>query len=185
MNHSVRLTPEDLQSLFQYAHTLCQHRDDAYDLVQSSVERYLKECQSGAKVRKPLAYIRTLIRNRFIDQFRHHQRWPSQPYEETSDYDISPLDIESLHINQQALAQVWKTLSPQDRDILYHWAILGYSTDEACAHLGMARGSFLSRIHRLRKQCKTLDHAHPDATASNEQQTPMTSNRQHQEDNQS
>ena len=49
-------------------------------------------------------------------------------------------------------------LAPLDRDILYHWAVLGYSTDETCAQLDLPRGTLLSRIHRLRK---TLQQQHP------------------------
>jgi RNA polymerase sigma-70 factor (ECF subfamily) len=157
----------DLNDLFQYAFTLCRHRQDAYDLLQSGVEKYLIEVKRGGKtIDNPPGFVRTVIRHRYIDQYRRDQRWPSDSFEESASYDISPVDLEQACIDEQHLHRIWDSLSPIDRDILYHWAVLGYSTDEACAELGMARGTFLSRIHRLRKNLQ-IDQ-HPRATGEAE-----------------
>ncbi len=163
---NIRLTETRLNELYRYAMVLCQHRDDAADLLQAAVEVYLKEIKAGQSVLNPDAYLRTLIRHRFIDTYRKQQRWQEDSYEEQATYDISPIDLEQLCINQQQLNSVWKTLAPEDRDILYHWAVLGYSTDEACALLGIPRGTFLSRIHRLRKQCRNLFDAEQSSLPS-------------------
>lgn len=154
--HTLRLNKENLQSLYQYAMVLSQQPANAQDLLQTAVEIYLLEVKRGKTFHNHLAYIRTIIRNRFIDQYRSQQRWQSESYEEQTQHDISPLDLEQLHINQQELQQVWQTLEPQDRDILYHWAVLGHTTDEACEILQVPRGTFLSRIHRLRKRSAAL-----------------------------
>lgn len=148
---------EQLQGLYRYAMVLCQHEQNASDLLQASLEAYLREIRSGKQVLNPEAYLRTLIRHRFIDGYRQQQRWQEDRFEEQECYDISPLNLEQLHIDQQQLETIWKMLCPQDRDILYHWAVLGYSTDEACELLGIPRGTFLSRIHRLRKHCRKID----------------------------
>lgn len=150
----------ELNSLYQYAMTLCQQRDDAYDLLQSSLEKYLLELKRGGRtIHNNQAFVRRLIRNRFIDQFRYHQRWASEPFEEASSYDISPVSLEQHCIDSDSLEKIWQQISPQDRDILYHWVVLGYSTDEACEQLNMSRGSFLSRVHRLRVRLQTSDDA--------------------------
>ena len=142
-----------MQRLFQYANALCQQRDDALDVLQSSVEAYLRAVKRrGGVINNPVAFIRASIRNRFIDTCRAQGRWQSDSYEEGSAYDISPIDIETMFIAQHELEQVWAELDIRDRDILYHWAVLGYSTDEACEILGVARGTFLSRLNRLRKK---------------------------------
>lgn len=155
-NKAKPLSEPLLNSLFQYAMSLSNHRDNAYDLLQSALEKYLSRLQQpGTTIDNPQAFLQTLIRNQFIDQYRYQQRWPSETFEEFASYDISPLSLEQLAIDTDSLQRIWRQLSPQDRDILYHWAILGYSTDEACELLGMARGTFLSRIHRLRKQLNT------------------------------
>ena len=154
------LDETELQTLYQYAMVLSQHRDDAYDLLQSAVESYLIKVKRGAQVIEcPVAYVRTLIRNRYIDHYRYRQRWQSESFEELALYDISPVDLEQVVIDSDELQGIWTQLSVEDRDILYHWAVLGYSTDEACALLDMPRGTFLSRIHRLRKRCQAMSNS--------------------------
>ena len=147
------LSEQQLNSLYRYALALSNHRDDAYDLLQSAVEKYLIEvkCGQGA-IENPPAFVRALIRNRYIDQYRHRQRWPSESYEDGTAYDISTNSLEKTYIDADSLRRIWQDLAAQDRDILYHWAVLGYSTDEVCERLNMPRGTFLSRIHRLRKK---------------------------------
>jgi len=54
-----------------------------------------------------------------------NQYWQTDEYQEKASYDISPVDIDQLHIDQQLLQNIWDTLSAMDRDIIYHWAILG------------------------------------------------------------
>jgi RNA polymerase sigma factor (sigma-70 family) len=154
------LSEEQLNSLYQYALALSNHRDDAYDLLQSAVEKYLIEvkCQTRA-IENPPAFVRTLIKNRYIDQFRYRQRWHSEPYEDSAAYDISTDSLEQTCIDADSLRRIWADLAVQDRDILYHWAVLGYSTDEVCERLAIPRGTHLSRIHRLRK---TVQAKHQD-----------------------
>ena len=154
------LDETQLQTLYQYAMVLSQNRDDAYDLLQSAVESYLIKVKRGTQVIEcPVAYVRTLIRNRYIDHYRYRKRWQSESFEELALYDISPVDLEQVVIDSNELQGIWTQLSVEDRDILYHWAVLGYSTDEACALLDMPRGTFLSRIHRLRKRCQAMSNS--------------------------
>lgn len=150
------LCEADLNTLYQYAMALCHQREEAYDLLQSALEKYLIEvkCQRKA-IENPMAFVRTLIRNRFIDQYRYQQRWDTEHFEESAPYDITPVGLEQICIDAQTLEIVWAKLSAQERDILYQWAVLGYSTDEVCERIGMPRGTFLSRIHRLRKRLQS------------------------------
>ncbi|WP_018691099.1 RNA polymerase sigma factor [Algicola sagamiensis] len=151
--HHYLLQDVQLQKLYQYAMMLCQQSDDAYDLVQSSLEKYIQQVNHAPEeITEPLAYVRRLIRNRFIDLYRYQQRWGNESFEESGTYDISPVILEEWLVDLDQLEKIWIELSPQDRDVLYHWAVLGYSTDEACERLEMPRGTFLSRLHRLRKK---------------------------------
>ena len=147
-----RLSREELQHLYQYAMTLCLQPADAQDLLQGSVEVFLTEVSNGKEIKHPKSFVRRVIRNRFIDGYRHSQRWNDESYREESSHDISPVDLEEIQVSRHLFQQVWKELSPQDRDILFHWAILGYTTEEACRLLDVARGTFLSRIHRIRRR---------------------------------
>ncbi len=153
-DNTLVFSSQELQDFYQYAVVLCQNTDDAYDILQASLEKFLNEKRRGKNISNQTSYLRTIIRNQFIDQYRHQQKWQSELFEEQASYDISSVDIEAITINQGVLKKIWEQLSADDRDILYHWAILGYSTDEACELLGLARGTFLSRLHRLRKYCQ-------------------------------
>ena len=148
-----QLTEAQLNSAYQYAINLCQDQNDAYDLLQMALEKYLSAINQQAKIiNNPMAYVRTMIRHQFIDQYRHQQRWQTETFKEFSSYDISPVSLEDFIVDSDLLQNIWSQISPTVRDILYHWAILGHSTDEACQILDMPRGTFLSHIHRLRQQ---------------------------------
>lgn len=54
-----------LNKLFHYCLALCGQRDDAYDLLQDSLEKYLSK--SGSLVSNPHAFIKRIARNRFFD----------------------------------------------------------------------------------------------------------------------
>jgi RNA polymerase sigma factor (sigma-70 family) len=155
------LNEDDLNGLYQYALALSHHRDDAYDLLQDSVEKYLKKVKARSQsIDNPPAFVRTLIRNRYIDQYRHLRRWQSERFDEGAAYDISATSLEQECIDADSLRRIWRQLAVEDRDILYHWAVLGYSTDEVSAILKIPRGTLLSRIHRLRKSIQTEQIEH-------------------------
>lgn len=160
------LSEAQLNSVYQYAINLCQDHHDAYDLLQSALEKYLTAINQQEKViNNPIAYVRSMIRNQFIDQYRYQQRWQTESFEEFSSHDISPVSLEDFIVDSDLLQKIWSQISPQVRDILYHWAILGHSTDEACQILDMPRGTFLSHIHRLRQQLQ-----HPTTSTTQEQE---------------
>ncbi|MGB5310090.1 MAG: sigma-70 region 4 domain-containing protein, partial [Arenicellales bacterium] len=50
------------------------------------------------------------------------------------------------------LAVLWKTIEPVDREVLFFWAVEGFSIREISEKLEISRGTLLSRIHRLRKR---------------------------------
>ncbi len=148
---------QQLNRLYQYAMTLASQPADAYDLLHGSLETYLRKISQGASIQNPEAYLRTLIRNRFIDQYRYQQRWQFTVQEDTVEefpaaIDLSFASLEELHIQRDHLEKIWGRLSPQDRDILYHWALLGYTTQETSERLNIPKGTLLSRIRRLRQR---------------------------------
>jgi RNA polymerase sigma-70 factor (ECF subfamily) len=55
-------------------------------------------------------------------------------------------------------------MTTAEREILFLWAVEGYSTDEVARHLDRPRGSVLSIIHRMRKRL-TSDDRQPSAEA--------------------
>lgn len=65
---------DDLNKLYQYALSLTRHEDIAYDVLQSALEKYLIKLPQT--VEKPLAYMKTIIRNQFFDLERHNKVVP-------------------------------------------------------------------------------------------------------------
>jgi len=145
-----------LQQLFQYAMSLTVNHHDAQELVQTALELYLIQLRKGQQIESKVAYVRTLIRHRFIDLCRRNQRWQYEALDEQLSHNISPVDLEQWVYDSELLAQIWAELPPIDRDILYHWAELGYTIEEVATHLNMPKGTVLSRIHRLRKRCVAM-----------------------------
>ena len=145
------LDSDVLQRLFRYSYTLTANEDDAYDLLHDSLERLLRSGPEG--LARPESYLRTVIRNRFIDHYRRAQRQREQPVLA----DISPPDLESVHIDSLIeLEQIWPRLEATDREILYFWAYEDYSTREISEKLDLSRGTILSRMHRIKSKISRL-----------------------------
>ncbi|MBX2798189.1 MAG: sigma-70 family RNA polymerase sigma factor [Myxococcales bacterium] len=139
-----------LQRLFRYAVALTRDEDHAYGLVQHAVERYLSA--TGSAIASPPSWLRATIRNRFIDEHRRTQRYEHVPYEEGSVVDLGTQSLEHLVMTAQQLAVLWQQLDAEDREILYLWAVEGYSASEIASEWAVSRSMVLSRIHRLRKR---------------------------------
>ncbi len=140
-----------LNRLYRYCRSLCEQESDAFDLLQNAVERCLRsppdDCDATYR------YTMRTIRNVFIDDYRRKQKIEFEPFDEATqaiDYDIASL--EELALDRAELDHVWPTLSIVEREILFLWAVEGYSTDEVAGQLDKPRNTILSIIHRMRKR---------------------------------
>ena len=163
---------QQLNQLYRYCYALTVHRDDAYDLLQSALEKYLKNPPSASYSES--AYLRRIIRNQFIDNIRRinsvkfesldtgasesssdgsfkrsYETNPSNTHDVIS-IDSSPLD--EMLINEEMVDWIWSILDTIEREIVFLWAVEGYTAAEVSTELDMPRGTVLSRIHRLRKK---------------------------------
>ncbi|MBB6521647.1 sigma-70 family RNA polymerase sigma factor [Pseudoteredinibacter isoporae] len=140
-----------LNRLYRYALSLCAESDVAYDLVHGAIGRFIEP--PVPELQDPMPYLMRSVRNAFIDQQRHRQRYSHQAFEEEQvlqDFHLKVL--ESLVIDEHLLEQLLEMLSAEEGEILYLWAVEGYSTQEVADLLEMPKGSLLSKIHRLRKR---------------------------------
>jgi RNA polymerase sigma-70 factor (ECF subfamily) len=140
-----------LQRLYRYGCALCKDPDQAYDLLQHALEKYIRD---GGKhnYHHDVAYVRTVMRNRFIDDYRRSKRIPEDSYDDTSPIAINEASLEDIVIAQIDLEIVWHKLDPFEREIMYYWAIEGMTAKEIAIEINVPRGTVLSRIHRLRKK---------------------------------
>jgi RNA polymerase sigma factor (sigma-70 family) len=142
-----------LNRLYRYCCALCDQESDALDLLQSGVERCLRSPPEDSTVVH--AYAMRIIRNLFIDKYRRRQTLVFESFDEADhavDYDIASL--EDVVLDRMELELIWPLLAVTEREILFLWAVEGYSTDEVAGQLDKSRNTILSIIHRMRKRLK-------------------------------
>jgi len=144
----------DLSRYFRYAVSLTENEDDAFDLLQQSVEKYLRSDLSDVK--KPTSYFYRIVRNQFIDNYRQKNSRVMEEYDDFNTVvEMNPRTLEDIYIDQDEITILLEKLNPPDRELLYFWAVEEYTIDEISKLLNTPRGTLVSRIHRLRKKLDT------------------------------
>ena len=146
----MELDRTSLDKLYRYAYSLTANQADAYDLLHNAIETSLN--RPSETTEKNIAYWRAIMRNRFIDEYRHNQSFPHEDLDDHSPVSLSESSLEDVVIASHDLAVLWKTIEPVDREVLFFWAVEGFSIREISEKLEISRGTLLSRIHRLRKR---------------------------------
>lgn len=144
----------EMNNLYRYGYALCNNQDDAYDLLQYALEKYLHKLDRHNDA-SDLAYVRTTMRNRFIDEYRRSTRFPEEEYDDGLLVAIDETALEDVVVAQLDLEIMWKELNTVEREVLYYWAIEGMTAQEIAVQIGVARGTVLSRLYRIRKKFDT------------------------------
>lgn len=151
---------DDLNCLYRYCISLVGDETQAYDLLQTSLEKFLKT--NANSVSKPIAYVKKIIRNQHIDECRKNSKHEQEEYDDTVMYlDADIRCLENIVASEYQVQAIWQKLSSSEREIMYFWAVEGYSTSELAELLDISRGTLLSKIHRLRKR---LEHYIDDSS---------------------
>jgi len=146
---------EHLQSLYRYGISLSKDETLAYDLLQDALESFLKKPPMTAAA--SLSYIRRIMRNKYIDQYRHKNRFPEQNLDVIEDtMSMDTRLLEDIIITKQQLDIVWQQLSEIEREIMFLWAVEGMTANEISLELALPRGSILSKIYRLRSRINSI-----------------------------
>ena len=151
---------DTLQKFYQYCYVLTCDEQNAFDLLQTSLEKYLRLTTTPTS---PNAYMKSIIRNQFVDEYRRKSLLQIDSIEDIDllvDFDMRTL--ESLAISSEMVENVFSALEPEDREILYFWAIEGFSTSQIAEYLEVPKGTILSRIYRMRHK---LNNEFADAYA--------------------
>ena len=142
---------DQLNNFYRYCFSLTGEEHEAYDLLQSSIEKFLNI--DANNIENKSAYIKKIIRNHYIDECRKRSKIDEEQYDETVTYvDMNTDSLEKIIASQYQVEEVWRQLTVSEREIMYFWAVEGYTTDELAKFLGLPRGTLLSKIHRLRKR---------------------------------
>lgn len=149
------LDKSSLNQLYRFALALTRDEDQAYDLLQSSVEKFLKSAVGD--ISQPIPYLKRSIRNDFIDQYRKQKKQCSLSSISEEDGVVleqnSP-SLESLYIQQRDIEQLINLLSPEESELLYLWAVEEYTIAEIAHLQSVPKGTLLSKMHRLKKRVK-------------------------------
>lgn len=149
------LNKDELNQLYHYALSLSANEEMAYDLVQSAVERFLNK--KNVSIDKPLAYLKTIIRNLYFDLERHKKVVPMLSIESDELPNIEPIDndsMEDLLINQQEVQILISKLNTEENELLYLWTVEEHTVDEISRIYEKPRGTMLSKLHRLKKRIR-------------------------------
>ena len=136
-----------------------------YDLVYNSLERYL---QQEKPKNEAMAYIKRSIKNAFIDHLkssRHRKEVyledsltqddnsnPSASFDNL--IDINTNCLEETLINEQQVSAFTEQLNTEENELLYYWAVEGYTVQELSDETGKPKGTLLSKLHRIRKKAE-------------------------------
>lgn len=156
---------DELQQLYRYGLALTNDGASAYDLLHDALEACIRKPPREEASR--LAHIRRIMRNRHIDQLRRRSRFQEEHLDERADaLGIDESLLDELMIQEEDLTRIWGTLDSVERSILFFWAVEDYSAREIAAELQIARGTVLSRLHRLRAKVQRSSSAHNNALAA-------------------
>lgn len=143
---------QELDSLFGYCRTLVNDSDEAYDLLYSSLEKYLKRLPRDYRTK--FSYIRMIIRNLWIDNFRKYKpdfEAITPENQESIGYLVSDSNLlEKELITEQELEIAWNKMSVEEREIMYLYVVDRMSMEAIGKQLNISKSKVALRIYRVR-----------------------------------
>ena len=104
------------KKLMSYAMMLTgNNEDDAWDLIQSTIEKLIKNKETLQASNQPVAYAKRILKNNFIDNYRKEKRMVSI---EANDIAISNKGFQETSVEYQEMLRCLGTFDETDRTIL-------------------------------------------------------------------
>ena len=104
------------KKLMSYAMMLTgNNEDDALDLIQSTIEKLIKNKETLQASNQPVAYAKRILKNNFIDNYRKEKRMVSI---EANDIAISNKGFQEASVEYQEMLRSLETFDETDRTIL-------------------------------------------------------------------
>jgi RNA polymerase sigma-70 factor, ECF subfamily len=166
----------EMAVLYRVALTLTRHGPDAEDLVQDALLRAYRAIDrfDGAH---PRAWLLTILRHTHYNRIRKRQpilladgESAARVLEQTGPAAPSSEDVALAGQFEPVIAQALTDLPADFRAVIDLVDLQGLSYIQAAGHLGIPKGTVMSRLHRARRRLRTaLDEAglvsHPRRTA--------------------
>ena len=164
-----RLAMPAVDALYRQAMKLTNNPDDAQDLVQDTFEKGFKAFESFKPGTNFEAWMTTIERNAFFNQYAKAKRRPQRANESSGEYDDWDIYSASGHSSdglksaeeeyldafapEEIMAALAK-LSPERRQVFIDAAIDGKSYNQVAEEQGVKIGTVMSRLNRARTQLK-------------------------------
>jgi RNA polymerase sigma-70 factor (ECF subfamily) len=133
-----------------YAIALCRNRDGADDLVQETLMRAVAHIDMFEGGTNLDAWLTTIMRNSFYNEYRKSKRAEPYPHEQYPD-SIATLPNQSGWCVAADLRAGLETLSGEHRQALFLVGASGMSYETAAAIAGCRVGTMKSRVNRARR----------------------------------
>lgn len=158
-----------INNLYRYAMKLTNNPEDAQDLVQDTFERGFKHFDSFQQGTNFAAWMTTIERNLFFNQYQKAKRSPKRANGESGEYNDWDIYSASEHTGEglksaeetyidayapEEIMTALNKLSPERRNVFIAAAIDGKSYQEVADELGIKIGTVMSRLNRARSQLK-------------------------------
>lgn len=164
-----KLAMPAVDALYRQAMKLTNNPEDAQDLVQDAYERAFKAFDSFRPGSNFEAWMTTIERNAYFNQYAKAKRRPQRANDSTGEYDdwdiysASDHSSEGLKSAEQEyldgfapaeIMQALDSLSPERRQVFIDTAIDGKSYKQVAKEQGIKIGTVMSRLNRARAQLK-------------------------------
>lgn len=158
-----------VNALYRQAMRLTNNPDDAQDLVQDTFERGFKAFDSFESGTNFEAWMTTIERNAYFNQYAKAKRRPKRANDSTGEYDDWDIYSASGHTSEglksaeqeyldtfapEEIMAALATLSPERRQVFIDAAIDGKSYKQVAEEQGVKIGTVMSRLNRARTQLK-------------------------------
>ena len=164
-----KLAMPAVNTLYRQAMKLTNNPDDAQDLVQDTFERGFKAFDSFKPGSNFEAWMTTIERNSYFNQYAKAKRRPQRANDSTGEYDDWDIYSASEHASQglesaeqqyldtyapEEIMAALNKLSPERRQVFIDAAIDGKSYQQVADEQGVKIGTVMSRLNRARTQLK-------------------------------
>jgi RNA polymerase sigma-70 factor (ECF subfamily) len=168
--------------LYRQAFRMSKNHADAEDLVQETLMRAYTHFDSFRSDTNLKAWLLRILTNTYINGYRRKRRQPLHySTEDLTDQDLTAANVRSSasalcsaedHVlallPDNDIKAAMQALPVQFRDAVYYADVEGLRYDEIAALMNTPRGTVMSRLHRGRRQLRTLlgnavGHVSPDA----------------------
>jgi RNA polymerase sigma-70 factor, ECF subfamily len=142
-----RLMDQSEAPIYRFLLSLVHDSDVAQDCSQDVFLRAYEALADGKPV--TTSWLFTVARNRAMDEFRRRRR--VQP-------DLDALTREATHDatdNRILAEEIMAQLPPLDRDVLYLFAVAGFTTDEIGQIIGTRGAAVRQRLYRARERVRS------------------------------